>query len=232
VAALVSASATFLGAKSRRCRSGATRCAVGTGVGSDDYVLLVVVKPDGVKVQVEVGKRDQIRVLKAVLNTKLDVADDQQELTLPDGTKLLDDVRLDEVGLTNGSFLNLALIEQEDEVEAPVVIVDGEACLRLYVVCDVAGRRSMRIPIDAPGSDAVGDLKAKAHELICAKTDAIARTLEDYGLFIPNGPTMDDTGKLRYLRREERLKETKTLVENGLKGGEEIVFASLFFYSP
>ena len=53
---------------------------------------------------------------------------------------------------------------------------------------------------------------------------------KEYGLFLLDGtPVADSRGNLRWLKKSERLKETKTVAENGLEGGEELVFANLMW---
>jgi hypothetical protein len=53
---------------------------------------------------------------------------------------------------------------------------------------------------------------------------------KEYGLFLLDGtPVADSRGNLRWLKKSERLKETQTVAENGLEGGEELVFANLMW---
>ncbi|OLQ09818.1 hypothetical protein AK812_SmicGene6559 [Symbiodinium microadriaticum] len=122
-----------------------------------------------------------------------------------DGTQLDDDLVLTEIDLKEGSKIQVKVLEA-DEVDEP------------------------EPNPEAPQTqENVGDLKLEAYEQFREKVpflcDLAAR---QYGLFLLDGtPTTDSRGNLRYLKKSERLNEKQTVEENGLEGGEELIFGSL-----
>mmetsp|Transcript_16394 Transcript_16394/g.42341 ORF Transcript_16394/g.42341 Transcript_16394/m.42341 type:complete len:302 (-) Transcript_16394:49-954(-) len=205
----------------------------GPAAGAAKYINLVITSEDGGKMQVELKDQDTVKVLKAMINMDLGVPEELQDLTFS-GTLLDEDTKIADCGLKEGSAVLLKVRENEDEVQddAPAVTtIDGEVCCRITVKCEMGVGKAKRISLDVPMTDSILEVKQKAYdEFILANESIRDLPINDYGLFLLKSDQADENGQLRWLRRDERMKEKKTVDENGLLGGEELVFASLFWY--
>lgn len=192
-------------------------------------MAILVEKPDGVKAQVEVKGSDKVKVIKAMLQMELGVAEELQDLSYAD-MPLEDDYTVADCGILQGSTLRLQVREEAIELRPEQGAIEGDVCVRIFVKCDISVSKSKVIALDVPKSDTMKDVKEKAYEAFTAIQENFKELKpRGYGLFLVKGPTVGDRGQLRYLRRDERIDEKKTLEENGLSGGEELIFANLFW---
>lgn len=217
-------------------RQQAARCICRAGASAPPlakYVNLIITSDNGGKLQVEIKETDTVRVLKAMINMNLGLPEEQQDLSFG-GKALAESEVISECGLKEGSTVLLKVQEEEKadaEDDAPVVsTIDGEVCCRISVKCEMGVGKARIIKLDVPLTDTITDAKKKAYEEFIVGNESIRDLpMSEYGLFLLKGEQMEN-GQLRWLRRDERMKEKKTVEENGLKGGEELIFASLFWY--
>jgi len=191
-----------------------------------NYVPILVDIENDKAYQIEVRPMDSARIVKAVLNLELGLSEQLMELSF-DGEKLDDDTVLTDIELKEGSKLQLKVLEA-DEVDEELLDPSEASGLRIVIKVDGPGKAT-KLTLDVDPQENVGELKLEAYDQLKDKSpfldDVAAR---HYGLFILDGtPTADSRGNLRYLKKSERLNEKQTVEENGIKGGEEIVFASL-----
>jgi len=187
----------------------------------------ILVEIEGDKAyQIEVRPSDTAKIVKAVLNLELGISEYLMEVSY-DGKPLDDDLVLTEIDLKEGSKIQVKVLEA-DEVEEPEPNPEDATGLRIFIKVDGPGKAT-KLTLDVDPQENVGDLKLEAYEQFREKVpflcDLAAR---QYGLFLLDGtPTADSRGNLRYLKKSERLNEKQTIEENGLEGGEELVFGSL-----
>mmetsp|Transcript_70141 Transcript_70141/g.106086 ORF Transcript_70141/g.106086 Transcript_70141/m.106086 type:complete len:103 (+) Transcript_70141:1-309(+) len=96
---------------------------------------------------------------------------------------------------------------------------------------DVAGKKPKRLKLDVAPTDKVTDVKKR----VLAEFETMFETLgktnyKHFGLFILKAPAVLENYQLRYLTKEERLKEVHSIEEAGVDGKEDIVLAHLTFY--
>jgi len=200
--------------------------------GGENYVPILVERADGSKLQVEVRPSDEVKVLKAMIALKTGVSEAFQELAAS-GVKMEDFCLMSEYNIDEGAVYTLTeLQEDEQEVVLRSESVEGEVLTRVYVTCDAGfGKKQKKVAMDVSGTETIKDIKVKAYNEIAASVEPLRRKQPKYfGLFIPQSPVQTEKGNLRYLsRREERLPETNTVEEAGLKGDEEILLVDLFW---
>mmetsp|Transcript_93489 Transcript_93489/g.227126 ORF Transcript_93489/g.227126 Transcript_93489/m.227126 type:complete len:149 (+) Transcript_93489:3-449(+) len=143
----------------------------------------------------------------------------------------MEGIMLGQMGIKEGSKLQLAVRELNEEEAEALALKEGQVGVRVFIKCDAgAGGREKRIPLDVMPSDLAGDVKKRAFQELAKIMEAyVGADARDFGLYILQSPPTDAKGQLRYLKREERLREKMTVKENGIKGGEDILFASLFW---
>mmetsp|Transcript_18374 Transcript_18374/g.57622 ORF Transcript_18374/g.57622 Transcript_18374/m.57622 type:complete len:287 (+) Transcript_18374:80-940(+) len=210
--------------RTSRCGRWALPMAGGQGL-SDSYVPVAVAQSDGTVMEIDIRLTDTVKVLKAMLALELDITEDRQELSF-EGALIEEGVMLGQLGIKEGSRLELEVEEEEVDESAPA----GKDCMRVTVVCDATPGKAKRLGLDVTAEETANELKIRAYEEFAKTTEAFQEgTCKDYGLFILKSPPVDAKGQLRYLRQDERLGDKKSMEENGIKGGEDIVFASLFW---
>lgn len=209
-----------------RGRARASRVIRLAEVDPTSYVPILVEIEGDKAYQIEVRPSDTAKIVKAVLNLELGISEYLMEVSY-DGKPLDDDLVLTEIDLKEGSKIQVKVLEA-DEVEEPEPNPEDATGLRIFIKVDGPGKAT-KLTLDVDPQENVGDLKLEAYEQFREKVpflcDLAAR---QYGLFLLDGtPTADSRGNLRYLKKSERLNEKQTIEENGLEGGEELVFGSL-----
>jgi len=202
--------------------------------GGQNYMPILVKQNDGTEVAVEVRGADTVRVLKTMIQMQLGISEDRQELTFADMV-LEDGFAVMDYGVQEGATLTLNVVEEtaqqtEDEPEAPTTI-DGEPCIRVFVKCEVNITKTLVIPVDVTLTEKVRDLKVKALKEFAVENQSMSRNSpSEYGLFIlKHGPTLLADGNLRMLERDERIKDTLSIEDSVLEGGEEVFCANMIF---
>jgi len=198
----------------------------------ENYVPILVERADGSKIQVEVRPSDTVKVLKAMIAIKIGVSEAFQELTAS-GMKMEDVCLMSEYNIEEGSLYTLTeLKEDEQEVVLSPEAKEGEEFTRIYVTCDAAfGKKTKKLAMDVSPTDTIKDIKVRAYNELAISIESLRKKQPRYfGLFIPKSPVQTENGNLRYLSRsEERLAETSTTEEVGLKGDEEMLLVDLFW---
>lgn len=236
-----------LGGRSTSRRRSKTRSALRAFTGAFDnspdemYIAVFVEVPNDPKpMQVEVRRLDQVKVLKLVLSMETGISEEDQML-YSNGKLMPDEALLREFDVEEGCLITMKSAipveaktaeEVAAEEEVPVrVEKDGEVWVRVFVVVESPAKKKRLVPIDAPESTLGLDLKIEAYEEACRIEKFFGRLVpEDYGLFIPDDePLGSGTSFLRPLKKSERMNESKTLAEQGIKGGEEMIFASIAY---
>eukprot|EP00401_Gymnodinium_catenatum_P079807 CAMPEP_0117546522 /NCGR_PEP_ID=MMETSP0784-20121206/46649_1 /TAXON_ID=39447 /ORGANISM="" /LENGTH=329 /DNA_ID=CAMNT_0005343393 /DNA_START=33 /DNA_END=1022 /DNA_ORIENTATION=+ len=239
VAAALTTSALASGVLARSRRAGRSRRRsqpMGVSIPSqqvENYMVILIEKPDGQRFQVEAKPSDSIRTVKVMIQVEIGVAEDQQELAL-EGCQLSDTMKVSECGINEGTCLNLTITEglsaesSDEDAAAETPVAEGE--LRVYVSCTNGSSKKQRIMLDIPKEEKGEALKIMAYKHFCDSLEHIKNlSKDDYGLFLVKGEWEGPKGPIRVLTRDERVKE-RLPVENGLSGGEELVFASLIYY--
>jgi len=199
----------------------------------ENYVPILIERADGSKIQVEVRPSDTVKVLKAMIAVKIGVAEAFQELAAS-GMKMEDVCLMSEYEMEEGSVYTLTELKEEEkeEVLRSPDAKEGEVVTRIYVTCDATfGKKIKKVAMDVIATDTIKDIKVRAYNELAISTESLKKKEPRYfGLFIPQSPVTTETGNLRYLSRaEERLPETSTTEEVGLKGDEEMLLVDLFW---
>lgn len=193
----------------------------------NSYVPILLEMDEGKAYQIEARPKDTVKTLKAVLNLELGFAEQAIQLSF-DGKVLSDEMELTEVDLKEGSKLQMEVVEvTEEAVSSSSGEGDG---IRIFIKVDSAGKTT-KLTLNLDPEEGIEDVKLEAYEQFRDKVPFLCDSPpKEYGLFLLDGtPVADSRGNLRWLKKSERLKETKTVAENGLEGGEELVFANLMW---
>jgi len=177
----------------------------------ENYVPILIERADGSKIQVEAF----------------------QELAVS-GMKMEDVCLMSEYNMEEGSVYTLTELKEEEreEVLRSPAAKEGEVVTRIYVTCDASfGKKTKKVAMDVIATDTIKDIKVRAYNELAVNVASLRKKVPRYfGLFIPQSPVTTETGNLRYLSRsEERLPETSTTEEVGLKGDEEMLLVDLFW---
>lgn len=199
----------------------------------ENYVPILIERADSSKVQVEVRPSDTVKVLKAMIALKIGVSEGLLELAVS-GMKMEDVCLMSEYNIEEGSVYTLTELKEEEreEVIRSPAAKEGEVVTRIYVTCDASfGKKTKKVAMDVIATDTIKDIKVRAYNELAVNVDSLRKKQPRYfGLFIPQSPVTTETGNLRYLSRsEERLPETSTTEEVGLKGDEEMLLVDLFW---
>ncbi len=192
----------------------------------NSYVPILLEMEEGKAYQIEARPKDTVKTLKAVLNLELGVAEQAIQLSF-DGDVLSDEMALTEVDLKEGSKLQMKVVEVEEDATESSGDTDG---IRIVIKVDSAGKTT-KVTLNLDPEEGIEDVKLEAYEQFRDKVPFLCDSpVSGYGLFLLDGtPVADSRGNLRWLKKSERLKESKTVAENGLEGGEELVFANLMW---
>ena len=192
----------------------------------NSYVPILLEMEEGKAYQIEARPKDTVKTLKAVLNLELGVAEQAIQLSF-DGDVLSDEMALTEVDLKEGSKLQMKVVEVEEDATESSGDTDG---IRIVIKVDSAGKTT-KVTLNLDPEEGIEDVKLEAYEQFRDKVPFLCDApVSGYGLFLLDGtPVADSRGNLRWLKKSERLKESKTVAENGLEGGEELVFANLMW---
>lgn len=192
----------------------------------NSYVPILLEMEEGKAYQIEARPKDTVKTLKAVLNLELGVAEQAIQLSF-DGDVLSDEMELTEVDLKEGSKLQMKVVEVEEDATESSGDTEG---IRIVIKVDSAGKTT-KVTLNLDPEEGIEDVKLEAYEQFRDKVPFLCDSpVSGYGLFLLDGtPVADSRGNLRWLKKSERLKESKTVAENGLEGGEELVFANLMW---
>lgn len=212
------------GARGARRQPGVVRLAEAD---PSSYVAILLEMEEGKAYQIEARPKDSVKTLKAVLNLELGLAEQAIELS-SDGKVLTDEMELTEVDLKEGSKLQMKVLEVEDDALSSGT-GDGNT-IRIFIKVDSSGKTT-KLTLNLDPEEGMEDVKLEAYEQFRDKVPFLCDSpVTEYGLFLLDGtPVEDSRGNLRWLKKDEHLKEDKTVAENGLEGGEEIVFANLMW---
>eukprot|EP00438_Fugacium_kawagutii_P019083 Skav234711 [mRNA] locus=scaffold634:48706:49518:+ [translate_table: standard] len=191
------------------------------------YVPILLEMEEGKAYQIEARPKDSVKTLKAVLNLELGLAEQAIELS-SDGKVLTDEMELTEVDLKEGSKLQMKVLEVEEDALSSGT--GDDSTIRIFVKVDSSGKTT-KLTLNLDPEEGMEDVKLEAYEQFRDKVPFLCDSpVTEYGLFLLDGtPVEDSRGNLRWLKKDEYLKEDKTVAENGLEGGEEIVFANLMW---
>jgi len=197
----------------------------------ENYVPILVKRADGSKIQVEVRPSDTVKVLKAMIAIKIGVSESFQELTAS-GVKMEDVCLMSEYDIEEGSQYTLTELAEDEEEVVLSTAKDGEVVKRIYISCDANfGKKIKKVTMDVSATDTIKDIKVRAYNELATQIHSLRKKEPRFfGLFIPKSPVQLENGNLRYLSRsEERLPESSTTEEAGLKGDEEMLMVDLFW---
>jgi len=192
------------------------------------YLALLVNTPEGKTLQIEILPSDTIKALKAMVQVESRVADNMQELTF-EGKVLEDSDIISEAGLESASRIDLTVKEADstDIEDTPV----PEGCIRITVRPGPGEDDGTGCTLDVPLTNTGKELRDMIYKELGKSVDHIQKIgVDEYGVFLLESLDIDADGQVRHLTRDERIKELKTVEENGLEGGERLVFANLFFF--
>lgn len=204
---------------------------------SDVYKHVVVESEDGKLLNVEVRPRDDVQTLKAMLELDYDIPIARQVI-LFQGQILEDLIILCSLGLRNGSKFQLKLLEPieasvDDDSDAPLQeVIDGVTHIRVGVSCEVKTGHVKIVNFLMSENDTIKSLKEKAMEAF-GKLHTYFTKIEadEYGLFVlSQEPIKDYKGNIRALERSEHRKNSLSLKEAGLAGGDELTLVNYAFY--